>query len=176
MSKRKIFHLDTDLEKENPITSGGVIIYRFINNNMELLLIESRGGFEDLGGRIDETDKNIYTTISREAYEESNCILDIKNIKTRLKSASFIYNPRSKYIVYIIEANKYEMKLLSNDFGDHEIYDDIVRTINWIPLDIFLLPDIIKHKLNWRLKSKKLFDLLKTIQIDKKMNINMFLT
>jgi hypothetical protein len=169
---KKTFYLDEN--KEQPVTSGGVILYRFVKGNMELLLVESRGGFEDLGGRIDDDDDNIYTTVAREAYEESNELLSKITIKKRIKEAQFAYMERSKYVVYIIEANKKEIKLISDDFGDIEEHDNIARKIKWIPVETFLLAEVIKHKLNWRLKNKALFDILKFIKNDKKCNVSMF--
>jgi len=169
---KKTFYLDD--KKEQPVTSGGVILYRFVKGNMELLLVESRGGFEDLGGRIDDGDKDIYSTVAREANEESNELLSKITIKKRIKKSQFAYMEKSKYVVYIIEADKKEVKLVSEDFGDIEEHENISRKIKWIPLDTFLLPDIIKHKLNWRLKNKVLFDILKSIKTDKKCNVSMF--
>lgn len=169
---KKTFYLDDD--KKQQVTSGGVLLYRFVKGNMELLLVESRGGLEDLGGQIDNDDKDIYSTVAREANEESNELLSKITIKRRIKKAQFAYIEKSKYVVYVIEADKKEIKLSSSDFGDTELHENILRKIKWIPLDIFLLPDIIKHKLNWRLKNRALFDILKQIKNDKKCDINMF--
>lgn len=44
---RKTFYFNDDNTK--PITAGGVIIYRFNKGIMELLLVDSRGNYEDLG-------------------------------------------------------------------------------------------------------------------------------
>jgi hypothetical protein len=170
--KRKTFYLNKD--KEKPITAGGVILYRFVKNNMELLLADSRGAYEDLGGCVDDNDKNIYETVSREAYEESNKLLSKTKIKNRLKDAPSMYAPRSKYVVYIIEANGDEAMLKCADFGEKELHDDIFRKIRWIPLDTFLLPETIKHKLNWRLKNTILFSKLKEIKNNKNLDINLF--
>lgn len=171
-TQKKIFYLNDDANK--PITSGGVIIYRFVKNNMELLLSDTRNNYEDLGGLIDQKDKDILSTISREAFEESNNLLKKTSIKNRLKNASYIYIPKCKYVVYVIKANKSEEKLTSANFGDKELHDNIDRKIKWIPLDIFLLPETIKYKLNWRLKSKILYDKLKEIKNDIKLDVNMF--
>lgn len=173
MSKqiRKTFYLDK--EKEKPVTAGGVIIYRFIKKNMELLLVEGRGVYEDLGGRADDDDKDILTTVAREATEESNNLLSKSKIKKRLKDASYIYMPKCKYVVYIIKANDEEEKLVSSDFGDKEMHDDVFRKVKWVPAEIFLSPDVIKHKLNFRLKTKTLFNKIKEIINDKKLDGNM---
>ena len=152
-----------------------MIIYRITNNKFDLLLSEARGLYEDLGGRTDDDDKDIISTVSREAYEESNKLLDIKSIKKRIKNADPpIYMKRSKYAVYIIEATKEEAKLKSEKFGNRELHDDVPRKIKWIPLTKFMLPDILKYKINFRLKNKLLFDKLKSLALEKKMSINMF--
>lgn len=168
--KRKIFYLSDD----KPIMSGGLLLYRFIKNEMELLLVEGRGFYEDLGGRVDDDDKDIFSTVSREAFEESNELLNKRSIKSRIKNAPYVYVPKYKYIVYILKANENEASLKSKDFGTKEIHDDIHRTIKWINLDTFLMPEIIKHKLNFRLKSSQLFNKLKEIRNDKKLDYNMF--
>jgi hypothetical protein len=171
--KRKTFYIDDDEDK--PITAGGVIIYRFGKKGMELLLVESRGTYEDLGGRVDDEDKNIYTTVSREAYEESNYLLNKSSIKKRIKKKPrFAYAKRSKYIVYMIESTEEEADLVSKEFGDRELHDDILRKIKWIPLKKFLSNEIVQYKLNFRLKNAILFNILKDIEKDKKNDFNMF--
>ena len=45
---------------------------------------------------------------------------------------------KNKYIVYIIEATKYEQELKSKDFGNTEEHDGFDRTIKWISLEKFL--------------------------------------
>lgn len=172
---KKIFYLNKHEEK--PVGAGGVILYRFINGiNMELLLVESRGNYEDFGGCVDDEDDTIIDTVAREAYEESNKLLKIKSIKKRLNDAQFAYSERSKYVVYVICANEREEQLNSDDFGDIEIHDNISRKVKWIPLDVFLAKEVIQYKLNWRLKNKTLFDILKNIKNDKKNSINLFIS
>lgn len=170
--KHNIFYVNDN--KEQPITSGGVIIYRFTQKGMELLLVNSRGGYEDLGGKIDKNDKTIHYTVSREAEEESNFLLNAKKIKKRLTDDKSVYSKRSKYVVYLIEARTSETKLKSSDFGDMEIHDNVERTISWIPLTTFLKPEIIKYKLNWRIKNALVFKKLIEIQNNKKLDVNMF--
>jgi len=159
---RKIFYLNDDPEKE--LTAGGVLIYKFTDGKLKLLIQESRGLYEDLGGRADDDDKNIHSTIAREAYEESNKLLKKKSIKERLSKAEYVYSKPNKYIVYVIKASDEEVNLKSKDFGSKEEHDDIDRTIKWISLDKFLESDIIKYKLNFRLKNKNLFDILTKLQ------------
>lgn len=171
---KKTFYLNKD--KEKPITAGGVIIYRFVSGNMELLMADTRGNYEDLGGRCDKVDKDICTTVAREASEESNELLDKRSIKKRLKDEIPIYMPKMKYVVFVIEATKEEAKLVSSDFGDKELHDDIERKIKWIPLDIVQSKEIFKDRLAWRLKSRNLMEKLKSIKSESKITISLFKT
>lgn len=170
--QRKTFYLDN--EESKPITAGGVMIYRFNNNDIEVLLADTRGTFEDLGGCVDKKDKDIMSTVAREAFEESNELLNRKKIRTRLKTAKYVYVPKMKYLVYLIPANSEETKLVSSDFGDIEKHDNISRKINWYPLNILKRADIFKEKLNWRIKNRKIYDTLKEIKDSNKINITIF--
>jgi hypothetical protein len=174
MSKkdRKTFYLNDDTDM--PILAGGVIIYRIKKGNMEVLVSENRGLYEDLGGMVDKSDKDIYVTVAREANEESNEMLSKSKIKKRIKIAPYFYMKRSKYIVFIIKANLDEELLISDDFGDREIHDNFARKIKWIPIDIFLSNDIVKYKLNFRLKNRALFTKLNQIKNENKLNISIF--
>ena len=170
---RKTFLLNDD--EDMIVSAGGVILYRVKKGNVELLIAESRGLYEDLGGCVDKEDVDIFETVAREAFEESNELISKSKIKKRLKKdVRFCYSKRSKYVTYIIKANTDEAKLKSDDFGDKEIHDDIFRKIKWLPLDVFLSKDIIDHKLNFRLKNKKLFEILTDIKNQNKLGISIF--
>lgn len=173
--EQKIFNISKEAHIEKQIvTSGGVLIYRFGELGMELLLVNSRGGFEDFGGKIDGNDKSIQKTVARETYEESNKLINKKQLESRLDSAPYIYVKNSKYVCFIVEATYEESQLESSDFGNFEIYENIERTVKWIPLTVFLTPEIIKHKLNWRLKSSTLFAKLTEINNKRKLCVSMF--
>jgi len=156
------------------VTSGGVLFYKFGDLGMELLVINSRGCFEDFGGKIDSSDKSIFKTVSRETFEESNGLINKKKLEERLKTAPYIYNKNSKYVCFIVEATPDESQLKSGDFGDLEFHDNIERKVKWIHLDDFLTPEVIKYKLNWRLKSSALFSKLHEINNKNKLNFSMF--
>ena len=85
------------------------------------MLIKSRGKYEDIGGRVDKQDKTIYDTVLREANEETNGVLNNISIFDRIKDSNYIYNAKSKYALFIIEATDAECKLESEIFGDKEI-------------------------------------------------------
>jgi hypothetical protein len=173
--EQKTFNISKyPLNEKQIVTSGGVLIYRFNQDEIELLMINSRGGYEDFGGKIDCYDKNIFKTVSRETYEESNNLIDKKQLESRLVNAPYIYVKNSKYVCFIVEATPEESNLTSYDFGDVELHDNIKRTVKWIPLSKLLTQEVIKYKLNWRLKSSALFSKLTEINNQKKMCVSMF--
>ena len=49
---RKTFLLNDD--EDMIVSAGGVILYRVKKGNVELLIAESRGLYEDLGGCVDK--------------------------------------------------------------------------------------------------------------------------
>lgn len=115
------------------IKSGGVILYKFENGSIYLLLSYVRGkGYSDLGGKSDMFDKSPEDIVSRETYEESNTLIDRYEIDRRLKD-NWIYIAVSKYILYYVKANERESQLVREDFGFRE-YGGEERTIDWIPL------------------------------------------
>lgn len=162
MSKdRPTFYLNND--KTKPTRAGGVIIYKFTRKGMELLLIENRGQYEDIGGCTDKSDKTYIDTIVREVYEETNKLIKRKNTRQKIASSQNVYISTSKYVIHFIEATEKQKKFTQKDFGPKELHDNIERTIQWIPLTHFLDSNIIAYKLNFRLKNKLVFDKLKQI-------------
>jgi 8-oxo-dGTP pyrophosphatase MutT (NUDIX family) len=156
--------LDDDPAK--PVTAGGVIIYKYVKGKMMLLIIETDGKYEDIGGKIDPDDSDVFSAVAREVQEETNEQIMSEDILDRLKIASYVYVPRSKYVVYIVEATVQEKKLKKTDFGEMEEHDAFPRTIGWIARDALMKPQTIQYKMNWRLKSKELFDKLIDIEKD----------
>jgi 8-oxo-dGTP pyrophosphatase MutT (NUDIX family) len=160
---RKTFYHNDD--KDKPIRAAGIILYKIINNDVELLLIKCKERYEDFGGKVDNNDENVYETISREAAEESNYKLDRESIKERLENNNPIYVEHGKYLLYIIEANEDEKLLLSNDFGDKETYENVDRTVEWLSKDKYL-NDVT---LNPRLKHKLIYNTIKQLN-EKQLN------
>lgn len=168
MSTRKTFYYNND--KTKPVTASGILFYRN-PKKMELLLIESDGMYEDIGGKTELTDKSIFETTIREVDEETNGEIKIED-EERLNNS--IYVPRSKYELFIVEANKHERELESDVFGDIEIHDNYKRNIKWIPKEKILEKSVFKFKLNHRLKSLELFNKLKKIENETKLKKKMF--
>jgi hypothetical protein len=161
MSTKKKFYFNDD--KTKPIHAGGVIIYRFSDDKiMEILLIETKSKYEDIGGKVDKTDVNVIDTISRETEEETNGVIKAEDIIDRLEECiNICYNKDSKYVLYFIEATDEETKLVKKDFGDFEKHDDFKRTISWVKTKTIYKPNFIKYKLNHRLKFKPIIDNIK---------------
>jgi hypothetical protein len=149
---------------DQQIYGGGVILFKKHDDITELLLIKNRGKYEDLGGRIDKQDKNIYETISREVKEESNGLLS--TIYNRIYDTPFIYTRISKYVICLVQATDEESKLKGEDFGDRELHDNIERTAHWMTIDEFY--EHAKNKeLNFRLINKNIFDEINKLKIEK---------
>lgn len=163
MDQRKTFYINNDTTK--PIRAGGVIVYRKNkNHSVDLLLIFSRGIYEDIGGRTDIKDTDIYDTVAREVEEETNKIILCESIKDRLTRSKYVYCAKSKYVIFLVEATENEACLESNIFGNIEIHDNISRLIKWISVDTVLDASVIKYKLNYRMKNPHLFNKLKDIK------------
>jgi len=141
------------------VKASGTLIYKFDNENkMKLLLIKSNGKYEDIGGKIEKEDKDVYDIADREMKEETNNV--IFNIKDRLIKGQNIYLQKCKYVLFIIEASDNELKLKKQNFNEKELNNE--KTISWI--DKSYLKNTIKYKLNYRLRHKIIFDILDNIE------------
>lgn len=169
---RTVMYLEDDPAK--PVTAGGVLIYKNINNKMKLLVIENNGKYEDIGGKIDADDSNIFSAVAREVQEETNSQIEADSIIERLENADYIYVAGSKYVIYIVEASDSEKKLRKKDFGDREEHDDFPRTIGWLSREELTKPAVITCKMNWRIRTKTLFDKLSTIEKSFKFSKKLF--
>jgi 8-oxo-dGTP pyrophosphatase MutT (NUDIX family) len=164
MAPKKTFTID-----DQPVSSGGVILYRAIDERLELLLSYTRNNYEDLGGKADPEDHDIHQTVSRETEEETNRVILASSVLDRLRLAKPVYTPRSKYLVYLLEASPEESRLRSEQFGETELHDGFERTISWVPATHFLSPKCPK---NWRLRNAELNRRLRQLQEDLKGKSN----
>ena len=172
-SQRVTMYLKNDDTK--PVTAAGALFYKQVGKQMMLLVIENKSKYEDIGGKIDPGDGDIISAVLREIKEETNGQINMENGIERLKTASYVYVPKSKYVIYIIEANASEKKLKKNDFGDREGHDGFARTIGWISLEELTNSATIQYKMNWRMKCKALFVKLTDIEKHFKFKNNMFI-
>jgi len=164
INEKPIFYVDND--KTKPLAAAGIILYKMdkITNVPKFLMSKSNTRtkdpnvyiYEDFGGRIDKTDKSIEDVIAREAYEESNGILEKDYILSLVKKSSILYKNYGKYGVYICETeNDYNC----DDFGTVEKHDNINRTVEWVSFDTLLKDtNFLKINLHARLKFKEFFD------------------
>lgn len=91
--ERPTFSYNNDNTK--PIRAGGVILYkRTNNNNIEILLIKKLISniyqYEDICEKTDSLDSNILDTISREAEEKTNNVINKTIIKNQLINSNII--------------------------------------------------------------------------------------
>lgn len=164
---KKIFVVD---DKE--VHAAGCLFYKRSPTCIQLLIQENNKKYEDIGGRIEKADADIYDTVNREIEEETNGL--ITNTKDRLKKASYVYIPNAKYIIFIMEATKEEAKYTKESFGTIETHTNINRAMGWIYLIELLAPLIVKYKLSWRMRNKILFHKLHEINNMQRNKIKMF--
>lgn len=154
---RPTFYFNQDDKQE--IRAGGGIFYKIDKDTQQisLLMIKTRGKYEDFGGKTDNIDANINETIAREVDEESNGLLKKKGVLKRICNCVPLYSGSSKYMLYIIELTGEEIKLKPEDFGDMEFHDNIARTVEFIPIEKFKDKKFIKDELCFRLKFRAFF-------------------
>ncbi len=120
-------------DENQPIRAGGIIFYKIdpFTKNIKLLMqyterIDQRTNikrnvYEDIGGKTDEKDNNIYDTITREIVEETNNIITKEIIKEHLdKKHHTFYLKHSKYFLILVEANKYIIDINPRAYGKNE--------------------------------------------------------
>lgn len=172
---RPTFHITDFTGDKIEIKAGGVVFFKEENGMYFLLLINNDGKYEDFGGCTDDQDKDILDTISREVEEESNMIFERSNIRKRIEKLNMFVNEKSKYVFYTVPLTKTEKKLKPKDFGDHETYDDIDRTIEWIHIGRFKDQSFMKS-LNFRLKTADFFAFIRKLKnaedTGKKLDLN----
>ena len=156
---RPTFFLHND--PTQPLRAGGILFYKYSRDiaDFELLMMYTRGQFEDFGGCTDEQDNDIIDTVTREAEEESNGVFKREELKERLVGIEPIYVKLGKYALYCVELTQYYDPAL---FGDMELHDNISRTVKWIPYENFNNPEFIK-KLHFRLNQQIILQHLKVL-------------
>ncbi len=128
---KKRFCINGDIQY--PIAAGGCIFYKCTTDAIYVLLQLIGNRYEDLGGKVEQTDNDIYDTVAREVNEETNNIIcNVVDIKNRLLSAECIYIPNAKYMLFFLEATPHEMHIESTSFGEIETHTQIPRTVHWI--------------------------------------------
>lgn len=100
--------------------AAGILFYRMLEDStVELLLRNSKGkGFADLGGKIEDCDRDIYDIAAREAWEESNKVFDVNVLQEKIRNQEGYYIAASKYCIFYCEISHHDTK----EFGDIEIF------------------------------------------------------
>lgn len=148
---RQVFYYNGDYSK--PILAGGVIFYRYIGMQLQLLMIYKGNVIEDIGGKTEFNDLSIYDTVAREVSEETNGIVNSIVIYNQLLYSPCVYMPNCKYVTFFVKSNSYESMLTSENFGDKEIKFNLFRKIMWINI-----ADIHKYKTAHRVNLKNIYN------------------
>ena len=150
----------------NEIKAGGVMFYYYNRkkNTIYFLMIKNEKAYEDFGGKTEKQDNHIDDTVCREVAEESNFIFTEDYVNKKIKTGVSLYTKRSKYLLYFCKLEESEY-MNPTIFGNKEIYENINRTVEWIPYSSLMNNDFIKNKLNPRLKFKSFFTNVKNIYI-----------
>ncbi|ARF08861.1 hypothetical protein Catovirus_1_911 [Catovirus CTV1] len=163
MKGKNIFYYDNDKSKE--IKAGGAIFYKYAEDDLYLLLTKTNNKYEDFGGKIDDDDKNIYETISREIEEESNGVFKKDHIMKKLDECNDnVYSKVSKYYIAILPLDEEESQIDVKAFGDKEIHDNFARTVEYVSLTTFL-DSSFQSNLNFRLKNYALNNKLRSLNV-----------
>ena len=142
---RKVFKFETGVFANYKIKAGGILFYKIINDVPEFLLIRESEFISDLGGKTEIYDDTIYDTIAREVNEETNSILDKETIlKILYDNNKFFYVYKSKYLLFLIDFNKYCHKL--NDINGKEFFwTNALNTIHKLnPRILAIKPKILQ--------------------------------
>lgn len=146
---RKIFNFD-DLDQsktvdglmspeiyKNTISAAGCLIYKQDENDeVYLLLIKYTDCksvlLDDFGGKIDDIDESVFDTITRELKEETNGVIERKNIINKIikNNFKFFHQHYSKYFSILIKVNS-DFYPDPKVFDELEYHDNIKRTVGW---------------------------------------------
>jgi hypothetical protein len=137
-----------------PIRAGGILFYRYVNDNLVFLMIKRNNIYSDFGGKTEPIDKSIIDTASRETEEESNKIFKKNMIINIIRNQKGIYCKHSKYVIYLYRLDKY---INPRIFGKYEKAEGIRRTVEWISYKYFIRNI---NKIHVRLQNKYLLFIL----------------
>ena len=147
---------------DNQIRAAGLIFYRVTSDkkDIEYLMINWNGKYEDFGGKTDREDECYQDTALRETIEESNGILNLYRTFDPVMKNKPIFYKNCKYVTYIL---KTDVDYKPIDFGDIEYYENVARTVEWVPHSKLIKRNFSKNKLHTRLHFKEFFDKLKEV-------------
>jgi len=167
-NERPTFLFNND--KNHPIRAGGVLFYRTSDKGVsEILLIKSADypDYQDIGGKTDMKDKNIFETIAREVDEETNKQIKFSVVMKQMKNSPSIYVRSIRYLLYLVEANDKQCALTTADFADKEYHDNFYRKISWMNIDNYIVGNHDEFIFNARMDINKLQDSQNILTFDK---------
>ena len=138
--------------KKLPIRAGGLLPYLFIHGECYLLMIHKNNLYEDIGGKTMMLDRSIQDTVTREAKEETNGVIDAKKMIQYPNKRVYLHY--GKYLLFISELDR---DIHLEDFGTKEIGGS-PRTFEFVRLNDFTT------NLHPRLRDPLVFYYLKEIQ------------
>jgi len=134
-----------------PVRAAGILPYTTLNLQKEYLFRWTKKGAGDIGGKTDETDRDIIDTIVRETTEETNGKLfttrshEILDHILRNEELEIFYCPKGKYILVKVELDIAVRKLNMKRFGLKENGAVTNHYYSWTPR-------VNRQKLHPRLK------------------------
>lgn len=149
----------------NQIRAGGLILYRVTTDkngkqDLEYLMIKWNGVYEDFGGKTDKEDMCYQDTVLRETEEESNGILNLYRTYKPVMNNEPVFYKECKYLTYVLKA---DIEYYPEEFDDIEYYENVARTVEWVPHSTLITKKFTKHKLHTRLLFREFFDKLRYI-------------
>ena len=102
------------------VKAAGILFYQVLEDGtVQLLLRNSKEkGFADLGGKIEDCDRDIYDIAAREAWEESNKVFDVDELQRKIRNQEGYYIVASKYCMFYCEISHHNTK----EFGNVEVF------------------------------------------------------
>lgn len=147
------------------VTATGVLFYKFVKKSIQVLVMFTKGKYEDPGGKIDMIDDTIESAAAREVAEETNdvitedMVLSLINDKTKRH-----YSKTSKYLIHIVKASDAIKKLKTDDFGTHEKKYNYKRTFKWLDIDeLYSKININGRRIHYRIMDNNLKNKIKSV-------------
>lgn len=132
--------MKSNLKDRKVVDCAGCIVYRFVDDDIHLLLIRPRSDSDAWGipkGHLEPRDKNLIECAKRETYEETG-VKCTPNVDMRLKPV-YTRNPLEiKRVHAYIAVAQADCNI--KPITRHEVFD-----VNWFALDA--LPQIHKYQL-----------------------------
>lgn len=133
-----------------PVSAAGILLFRVDPDTGErVFLLQRKAGkrpedplshYEDLGGKVEPGDATPFDTACRETEEETNGLIPAESLRDRVYKS--FYNERSKYVIFLMEANPMESDLTTEQFGSIETHTGYGRVIQWVPCTLFKPTDL----------------------------------